>query len=191
MKNPVLENALPRLRKFMEGMGPCSENGDEQEVALAGAMMCQIMMLNSVIERTGNRLVEEHGLTLPQWLALGAISHAGDQGMPHSQIGQKLMLSKAPITGIVDRLERAGLVVRHADTKDRRVSRAVATPKGIETWWGVKKTLRSHTEGIIGEALSEAEQESLLQLMGRLLDVYAQFDPILNDLHTKGIAGEA
>jgi MarR family 2-MHQ and catechol resistance regulon transcriptional repressor len=191
MKNPVLENALPRLRKFMAGMGPCGESGDEEEVAMAGAMMCQIMMLNSVIERNGNRLVEEHGLTLPQWLALGAIGHAGDEGMPHSQIGHKLMLSKAPITGIVDRLERAGLVVRHADTKDRRVSRAIATPKGIETWWDVKKTLRNHTEGIIGATLSDDEQETLLRLMGRMLDAYAQSDPILNDLHTKETASEA
>jgi MarR family 2-MHQ and catechol resistance regulon transcriptional repressor len=191
MKNPALENALPRLRKFMEGMGPCPESGAEEEVAMSGAMMCQIMMLNSVIERTGNRLVEEHGLTLPQWLALGAISHAGSEGMPHSQIGHKLMLSKAPITGIVDRLERAGLVVRHADTKDRRVSRAIATSKGIETWRDVKKTLRNHNEEIIGATLSDDEQETLLRLMGRMLDAYAQSDPILNDLHTREAACEA
>jgi MarR family 2-MHQ and catechol resistance regulon transcriptional repressor len=191
MNNPVLENALPRLRKFMAGMGPCSTNGDEEQVAMAGAMMCQIMMLNSVIERTGNRLVEEHGLTLPQWLALGAIGFAGDEGMPHSQIGHKLMLSKAPITGIVDRLERAGLVVRHADTKDRRVSRAVATPKGIDTWWSVKMTLRNHSEGLIDDCLSSDEQEQLLLLMGRLLDAFAQSDPTITDLHAKETAIEA
>ncbi|RYG56520.1 MarR family transcriptional regulator [bacterium] len=185
MKNPVLENALPRLRKFMAGMGPCGAGGAEEEVAMTGAMMCQIMMLNSVIERTGNRLVEEHGLTLPQWLALGAIGFAGDEGMPHSQIGQKLMLSKAPITGIVDRLERAGLVERHADAKDRRVSRAIATPKGVDTWWGVKHTLRNHSESTISQCLSDDEQEQLLVLLGRLLDAFAQSDPTLADLHHK------
>ena len=188
MKNPVEANASPAVREWMERMSPCPTSAPGEELALTGALMCQIMMLNSVIERTGNRLLEEHSLTLPQWLALGCISHAGEEGIPHSQIGQRLMLSKAPITGIVDRLERVGLVERRADLKDRRVSRAVATPKGVETWWNVKHTLRGHSENVINASLSDAEQENLLHLMGRLLDAFAHSDPTLADLPAKEIA---
>jgi MarR family 2-MHQ and catechol resistance regulon transcriptional repressor len=185
MKELALEDISPAVREFMCRFGPCEEGQHDGGIPLTGAMMCQIMMLNSVIERTGNRRIEEHGLTLPQWLALGCIGRAGEEGMPHSQIGQQLMLSKAPITGIVDRLERAGLVERRADTKDRRVSRAIATPKGLETWWSVKQTLRSHSGGIVESCLSSDEQELLLRLMGRLLDAFAQSDPTLCDLHSK------
>lgn len=185
MKTIVVEDISPTVREFMSRFGPCPAGDHSEGIPLSGAMMCQIMMLNSVIERTGNRRIEEHGLTLPQWLALGCISRAGEEGMPHSQIGHQLMLSKAPITGIVDRLERAGLVERRADTKDRRVSRAIATPKGIETWWNVKYTLRQNSEGIIGSCLSSDEQEQLLRLMGRLLEAFAQSDPTLNDPSAK------
>ncbi|HEX9997855.1 MAG TPA: MarR family transcriptional regulator [Abditibacterium sp.] len=187
MKKPVEENSSPALREFMSRMSPCPASAPDEEPGLTGAMMCQIMMLNSVIERTGNRLLEEHALTLPQWLALGCISHAGEEGIPHSQIGQKLMLSKAPITGIVDRLERVGLVERRADLKDRRVSRAVATEKGVATWWNVKHTLRGHSENAINAALSDDEQETLLRLMGRLLDAFSHSDPTLADLHSKEV----
>lgn len=183
MKKPAIEHASPTLREWMQRMAPCPIGAPEHEIEMTGAMMCQIMMLNSVIERQGNRLVEEHGLTLPQWLALGCIGHAGAEGIGHSQIGQKLMLSKAPITGIVDRLERAELVERSADAKDRRVSRVTATPKGIETWWSVKNTLKGHSEGIVGACLSPDEQEELLRLMGRLLDAFAQNDPTLTDFN--------
>ncbi len=176
MKKPVAQHASPALREWMQRMAPCPIGASEEEIEMTGALMCQIMMLNSVIERQGNRLVEEHGLTLPQWLALGCIGHAGEAGIGHSQIGQKLMLSKAPITGIVDRLERAGLVERSADAHDRRVSRVTATPKGHETWWSVKNTLKGHSESIVGACLSSAEQEELLRLMGRLLDAFAQGD---------------
>lgn len=155
----------------MRAMGPpCGEAGEA--VSLIGAMMCQIMMLNSVIERRGNRLLEDHQMTLPQWLALGCISNAGDEGIAHSQIGARLMLSKAPITGTVDRLERAGLVERRGDARDRRVSLAVVTPKGLEAWQSVRNTLRGQTDITVAATLSFAEQETLLRLMGRLLDAF-------------------
>lgn len=168
-----LESASPALREFIGRMAPCPAGAVGETISLTGAMLCQVMVLNSVIERRGNRLIEEHGLTLPQWLALGCVGHAGEAGIAHSQIGQRLMLSKAPITGIVDRLERAELVERRADAKDRRVSRVVATPHGLETWWNVKNTLRAQTDDFVGVALSPDEQELLLRLMGRLLDAYA------------------
>ncbi len=157
----------------MTRMGPCPLGEPRENISLTGAMMCQIMMVNSVIERRGNRMLEEHGLTLPQWLALGCISHAGEGGMTHSQIGQRLMLSKAPITGTVDRLERAGLVERRSDAKDRRVSLAVVTPKGVETWWNVKNTLRGQTDELVSQCLSNEDQETLLRLIGRLMDVFS------------------
>ncbi len=184
-----LQSASPALEEFMTRMGPCPLGDTRENISLTGAMMCQIMMLNSVIERRGNRMLEEHGLTLPQWLALGCISHAGDEGMTHSQIGQRLMLSKAPITGTVDRLERAGLVARRGDAKDRRVSLAVVTPKGIETWWNVKSTLRGHTDELIAQCLSSEEQETLLRLIGRMLDAFSS-GADLNDLAPKHLESD-
>ena len=185
MKKPAIEHASPALREWMQRMAPCPIGAPEHEIEMTGAMMCQIMMLNSVIERRGNRLLEEHGLTLPQWLALGCISHAGEEGIAHSQIGARLMLSKAPITGTVDRLERAGLVERRGDARDRRVSLAVATPKGIETWWSVKKTLRGDNDSTVENALSPEEQDTLLRLMGRLLDAFAPHEAGQNGAETE------
>src|SRR5205085_12192673 len=97
--------------------------GFHEEMIPQAALFCHIFMLNSVLERAGNRVAEGGGLTLPQWMALGCIGHCGDEGIAHSLLGSRLMLSKAPITGVVDRLERAGHVLRAPDAADRRVSR--------------------------------------------------------------------
>lgn len=169
-----------RMKRFMCSIAPPNAP-DEEEIPLTGAMMCSIMVLNSVIERTGNRLLEEHNLTLPQWLALGVISHCGAEGATHGAIGQRLMLSKAPITGVVDRLERAGLVKRQPDAHDRRVSRVVATPEGVQTWRDVKAPMRAHSLQTVNATLSQDEQEQLLHLLGRLLDAYAAQDPSLQE----------
>lgn len=171
---------LPRdtaIFRFMEGMGPHSDEPD-----LDGGIFCSIMVLNSVIERVGNRLVEAHELTLPQWLALGTVLHAGPDGVPHARLGQKLMLSKAPVTGIVDRLERVGLVERRADSKDRRVSRVVATEAGERKWLDVKQTLHDGSSCNVDEALSESEQFQLLGLLGKLLESFADDDEMVADL---------
>lgn len=184
-RNKFLQSVSPALEQFMTRMGPCGVGEPRENISLTGAMMCQIMMLNSVIERRGNRLLEAHGLTLPQWLALGCISHAGEGGITHSQIGQRLMLSKAPITGTVDRLERAGLVERRGDARDRRISLAVVTAKGIEMWWSVKNTLHSQTDALVSQCLSTDEQETLLRLIGRLQDAFSAETDTSETLATK------
>lgn len=164
----------------MQSLAPngqqCKAHDEEEGISLIGALMCSIMLLNSVIERVGNRVTEAQGLTLPQWLALGCAAHGGEDGVSHSDIGRHLMLSKAPITGVVDRLERAELVERRADSRDRRVSRVVATPKGIENWKVVKASLQEHVHGRIGRQLSESDQERLLLLLGQMLEVFSEED---------------
>jgi DNA-binding MarR family transcriptional regulator len=160
----------------MERMAPQSVQQDE--VLLSSAVLCHIMILNSVLERTANRYAEEHGLTFPQWMAIGCIGHAGPEGITHSELGQKLMLSKAPITGLVDRLERGGFVNRVADTLDRRVSRVVMTEKGESVWREVRQSLRENSQELCA-CFSTEEQELLVSLLSRLLNTVASADPTL------------
>lgn len=160
-------------------MGP-SQNLDGSQncgPTVDGAVMCSIMVLNSVMERQGNRILEEHGLTLPQWLALGCVAAGGAEGVPHAQIGSKLMLSKAPVTGVVDRLERAGLVERRPDAHDRRVSRVVITDEGTAMWWRVKESLAGFSDQMFDGFLEESEREQLLGLLGKMLGGLAARDP--------------
>jgi len=161
---------------FMKSLTPCSQH---EEMPLPASLMCHFFLISSVLERAGNRQTEQHGLTLPQWLALGSIGQGGAEGITHSDLGSRLMLSKAPITGIVDRLERGGYVQRVADPKDRRVSRIVICDKGEETWQVVRQSLRALAIEQ-SSCLSHEEQETLLGLMARLLDSVSKADPILH-----------
>lgn len=155
------------------------------EILLSSAILCHIRLLNSVIERTANRCVEEYKLSMSQWMALGCIGYCGEEGITHSELGTRLMLSKAPITGVVDRLARENYVRRVEDDKDRRVSRVVITEHGLETWQSVRHALRTcaleHCE-----CFSEQEQETLLELLSRLLDAVSSSDPgLMETLKTR------
>ncbi len=182
---------LPIFR-FMRTIGPCDASLSEHEEAdaMGPGIYCSIMVLNSVMERAGNRKLEEHNLTIPQWLALGAVLHCGDAGLSHGQLGQRMMLSKAPVTGLVDRLARAGLVKRQPDENDRRVSRVVITPAGETMWNQAHETLNSSSKSDMLENMSDEQQSQLLHLLSHLLSSFASQDPHVAELVEASRGGE-
>lgn len=76
------------------------------------------------------RSLKCQGLTVSQLGVLEAILHLGP--MSQREMGDKLLMSRANITTVVDNLERDGLVKRVASKEDRRVYMLHMTPKGKE-----------------------------------------------------------
>ena len=66
------------------------------------------------------RMYRDSGLTVPQILCLRAIAAAKSVEVTPAQIARQVQLSPATVTGILDRLERYGLIIRERLTKDRR-----------------------------------------------------------------------
>lgn len=55
-------------------------------------------------------------------------------GMSMTDIAKKTLVTKGTLTGIIDRLEKKGLVVREVPPDNRRSSIVVLTPKGEKTF---------------------------------------------------------
>lgn len=173
---PLMQRCVP-ARDFMERMVPV---GCEVEMSLSTSLTYHLFLLNSILERSSNQEAERHHLTIPQWLALGCIGNEGKTGITHSELCYRLMLSKSPVTGIVDRLVRDGYAARTVDTKDRRVSRIAIKPSGEAAWQRVRDALRDHAHAHCS-VLSEDEQQTLLSLLSRLMENVARADPLLPD----------
>lgn len=62
--------------------------------------------------------LRKNGLTIPQLLVLDQVKEAPKT---IGEISQLIDLSYSTVSGIVDRLERSGMVCRKRDEKDRRV----------------------------------------------------------------------
>lgn len=60
----------------------------------------------------------KYGITIPQAVVLDTIK---EQRKTIGEISKAIDLSYSTVSGIIDRLERQRLVVRHRDEKDRRV----------------------------------------------------------------------
>jgi len=83
------------------------------------------------VSRRLNKITKEsimpYKLTTSQFFLLIALYE--ENGILISKLAEKVALDKATLTGIIDRLERDGLVERRDDPKDRRAIRVYLTPK--------------------------------------------------------------
>ncbi len=75
-------------------------------------------------------LKDSEGISLAWYDALTQLALADGQRMTHTKLSQRLLVSGGNITRLVDRMAKAGLVVRRASRKDRRTSHIVLTDKG-------------------------------------------------------------
>lgn len=77
-------------------------------------------------------VAEEGGITFQQYMVLSVLGDASDDGLPTLEIASRMVERAPAITGLVDRLERAGLVRRQRIESDRRQIRCALTDEGRE-----------------------------------------------------------
>ena len=77
-------------------------------------------------------VAEEGGVTFQQYMVLSVLGDASDEGLPTLEIASRMVERAPAITGLVDRLERQGLVRRQRIESDRRQIRCVLTEQGRE-----------------------------------------------------------
>src|SRR5919198_2110041 len=73
-------------------------------------------------------ILSELGISPQQSMAIGSLTPG--EPMPMSALAEALHCDNSNITGIVDRLEAAGLAQRQPDERDRRVKAVVLTKEG-------------------------------------------------------------
>nr|WP_258567752.1 MarR family transcriptional regulator [Paenactinomyces guangxiensis] len=72
-------------------------------------------------------MIKTYQLTIPQVRVLSVLREEGPQSLV--EVSRRLESSTSSLSGIVDRLERMGLVCRERDEKDRRVVRISLSEK--------------------------------------------------------------
>lgn len=127
-------------------------------------------LIHEVSRLMKRRFEEEaraHGVTLPQWRVLAQIAlHDGI-----SQVGLATATDTDPMTvsGVLDRLEKRGLIDRYADPTDSRAKLARLTAEGEEVF---------NTARVVGLAMYEAalvgvtpeERQTVISALSKMRD---------------------
>ncbi len=98
-----------------------------------------------VPEALGRDLQETHGLTLADYDILVRLSESPDHALRMSDLAHKTLVSRSRLTHQVDRMERAGLVLRQVCEEDGRGLRAVMTDRG---WELLQIAARDHVDSV-------------------------------------------
>lgn len=98
-----------------------------------------LMQLSWVAQKQFTQSVAQHDLTLPQFLTLAFLARASHH-CSMNQLAEATHQDAATMTGVVDRLERLGLVERTRSLQDRRVVLVRPTAKGVSLLVAVKGT---------------------------------------------------
>lgn len=122
-----------------------------------------------VKQRSGKYFVNMN-LTGPQGMLVGILTHKGK--MKISDLSEKLGLSNSTVSGIVDRLEKQGLVERIRSTEDRRVVYVDVTKEFRECANEKFKGIENKFESIMNEATPEELDTILngLETLKKVLD---------------------
>src|SRR6185295_13970517 len=124
-----------------------------------------LMKAYRTLERYARCSIEPSGLGLSDFAILEMLLHRGQQ--PVNAIGRRVDLTSGAITSAVDRLEAQGLVVRTADSEDRRTRLVSLTPKGTAR---IREVFGAHELAMEGVTccLTKAEREALINLIKKL-----------------------
>lgn len=126
-------------------------------------------VLHSIKKNLGSSF-NAFDLTGPQGMLMGILKHYGE--MKISDLSEKLGLSNSTVSGIIDRLEKQGLVKRTRSENDRRVVYVSATEKFKK---GFEENFKI-IENEFGRMLNKATPEEIdtilegLHLLQKILD---------------------
>jgi len=108
-----------------------------------------------------------HGLSMGRFSVLMLLLRAQGTGVSPSVLAEKSGVTRATMTGLVDRLEREGLVRRESNQSDRRSHTVRLTPKGDELLSGMLPAHFRRVARLMAQ-VGAGERKSLVALLEKV-----------------------
>jgi MarR family transcriptional regulator, organic hydroperoxide resistance regulator len=124
-----------------------------------------LFKLHSRLERRLSEGLSDHGMTLAQFDVLMTLWHS--DGITQQELADWLLVTKANVVGLIDRVSAAGWVERRHDPEDRRVNRLYLTDAGRKLARQAQPGQQALVKKVFGR-LTEAELRQMHALFGRL-----------------------
>jgi DNA-binding MarR family transcriptional regulator len=138
----------------------------DANVAATEGVMNTIRTADMMFDRIG-RLLRPLGVSAAGGLVLGILRDHGT--MSPSELGERLIVTRATVTGLLDSLERRGFVTRSANPADRRSLLVEVTPAGLAAVQELRTIVHGKERDWMS-VLTDAELHTYVDLMHRIQD---------------------
>jgi MarR family transcriptional regulator, 2-MHQ and catechol-resistance regulon repressor len=125
--------------------------------------MLNLLRASDQFQNRFGRLFRKFGLTASQYNILRILRGEG-KPLPSLEIADRMIQVVPAITGLIDRLEKAEMVVRRRCDEDRRVVYVEITPKALALLTEIDEPLMKLHQVMIGH-LAPAELRDLIRLL--------------------------
>jgi DNA-binding MarR family transcriptional regulator len=156
MTTAKLQHELKKKRPF---------ESPEQEAAL------NVVRTSDQLQIRCARLLREYGLTPSQYNVLRILRGEGTP-LPILEIASRTITVVPGITGLIDRLEKAGFVNRLRCEKDRRVIYVASTDHGIKTLADLDEPLLVLHHKLLGH-LAADDLKDLIRLLEKVREPWS------------------
>ncbi len=145
-----------------------------------------LIRLDFASRRHSQVLREQFGVTAPQIDALRVLATA-ERPLALSALSKEIYLRESTTSGVVDRLEREGLVRRTRARDDRRVVRIALSKKGREL---AERLPRTTKLGEVRRVVAELPAEEANSFLATLEKVLEKIEPVNGDERRKSAASK-
>lgn len=148
----------------------------EQELGLRKpiALLAHESLLNvyytaSQLKKKADEFFRPFGLTDVQFNVMMLLVHQSgpEGGLSQAQLSDMMLVNRANITSLIDRMEKTSLVIRAASLNDRRYNIIKLTSTGKELFAEVEPLYANEVERIMA-VLKEAEQRRLVTMLEKV-----------------------
>ena len=154
--------------RFREAIRSTRRPLSEKEMRTVEAMTA-LRITARLIHQLMDRWADKHGLSEGRLHALFALKSAPERRLPLGELADQLEVTPRNVTGLIDHLERDGLVERIDDPADRRLTYARLKMAGAKRLDGMREE-GLHWQLKIAAGLSTEELELLRHACLRLIE---------------------
>ncbi|MDE0856245.1 MAG: MarR family transcriptional regulator [Nevskia sp.] len=138
-KPAVVSAGLDGEPDTLSGLAQESVDRHSGSDQLNNRIFFRLFQLGNELQR---QAVQQLGITTVQWAVLGALSQDKfAAGIPLTELGEYLVVTRQNMDGVLKRLERDGLVQRVSREGDRRIRMVQMTRRGKEFWVEIMKRI--------------------------------------------------
>ena len=150
--------------------------GLEQELGLkkgfsvtAHEAVLNIYYTAAQLKKEAGEFFRPFGLTDVQFNVLMLLHHQSrpEEGLSQAQLSDMMLVNRANTTSLIDRMEKAGLVVRTSDASDRRYKIIKLTARGKKLLADVEPLYAKEVRKVMA-ALKEPEQKKLIAALEKI-----------------------
>lgn len=150
-----------------------TQDGKKQELKLWLRLLATTKLMSQEVRR---RLRRDFGATLPQFDLLAQLYRERD-GLRLGELSSRTMVTNGNVTGLVERLEADGTIMRERLADDKRVTVARLTDKGRVYF----EAMAEAHEGWIREMMAEVDPSVIARLLTQVGEVKESAQRHLSD----------